>query len=177
MLTNIGCWRRIESHTNNYKGDTMRHLLKVIAVLSLIACCSSTAVGQSTRGSADEATAMAKRAVAEIKKVGRESAFREIADTDNKQFHEKDLYVFVYDIHGIAVAHGNNPKMVGKNLLELKDVNGVPIIRNFIDTVNAKGSGWVDYQWPNPVTKAIEKKSSYVEKADQDLIVGVGIYK
>ncbi len=41
---------------------------------------------------------------------------------------------------------------------------------------NSKGSGWIDYKWPNPVTKAVEQKSTYVEKVD-DVVVGCGIYK
>ena len=38
------------------------------------------------------------------------------------------------------------------------------------------GEGWVDYKWPNPTTKKVEGKSSYVKKVG-DLIIGVGIYK
>lgn len=36
--------------------------------------------------------------------------------------------------------------------------------------------GWVDYKWPNPVSIALEAKSSYVEKAG-DVIIGCGTYK
>jgi signal transduction histidine kinase len=79
-------------------------------------------------------------------------------------------------MNGNNLAHGNNPKMVGKNLLEMKDHEGKFIIKSFIDTASSKGKGWVDYKWPNPVTKAVEQKSSYIEKVD-NLIVGAGIYK
>jgi hypothetical protein len=68
-----------------------------------------------------EAIAMATKAAALIKSAGKEKAFAEISDQKNINFHDRDLYVYVYDMNGVALAHGNNPKMVGKNLLELKD--------------------------------------------------------
>lgn len=49
--------------------------------------------------------------------------------------------------------------------------------KEFIKTANSKtGKGWVDYKWPNPLSKALEAKSSYVEKAGE-VIIGCGIYK
>ncbi|HJV81945.1 cache domain-containing protein [Noviherbaspirillum sp.] len=137
------------------------------------------AVGLATaaeRGSAEEAVAMVKKAVAYMKEAGKDKAFSEFGNPANTQFHDRDLYIFVYDMDGNNVAHGNNPKMVGKNLLEMKDNDGKYIIKSFIEVSKAKGKGWVDYKWPNPVTKAVELKSSYVEKVD-GLIVGAGIYK
>jgi signal transduction histidine kinase len=128
------------------------------------------------RGNADEAMAMVKKAVAYIKANGKEKAFADFGNTANKDFHDRDLYIFVYDLNGVSLAHGNNPKMVGKNLLDMKDNDGVYIIKGFIDVAKAKGKGWVDYKWPNPVTKTVEAKSSYVEKLD-DMIVGCGVYK
>ncbi len=128
------------------------------------------------RGSAEEAVAMVKKAVAYMKEAGKDKAFTEFGNPSNTQFHDRDLYIFVYDMNGINVAHGNNPKMIGKNLLEMKDNDGKFIIKGFIDVTKTKGKGWVDYKWPNPVTKAVESKSSYVEKVD-NLIVGAGIYK
>lgn len=41
-----------------------------------------------------------------------------------------------------------------------------------------RGSGWVDYLWPNPTTKKIEEKSSYVVAIPgQDAFVLVGYYR
>ncbi|WP_420473355.1 cache domain-containing protein [Noviherbaspirillum sp. ST9] len=153
----------------------MKHLLKTIttAMLALLIHASATAAD---RGSADEAVAMVKKAIAYMKENGKEKAFAEFGNPGNAAFHDRDLYIFVYDLNGNSVAHGNNPKMVGKNLLEMKDHDGKFIIKGFIDVANAKGKGWVDYKWPNPVTKAVEQKSGYVEKVD-NLIVGSGVYK
>jgi cytochrome c len=128
------------------------------------------------RASSDEAVAFVKRAVAHLKKNGKEKAYADFADPQNKQFHDRDLYIFVYDLKGVCVAHGNNPKMVGKDLSQMKDANGKTIIQDFIELVNKKGTGWVEYSWPNPVTKNVELKSSYIVKVD-DILLGAGIYK
>jgi signal transduction histidine kinase len=58
----------------------------------------------------------------------------------------------------------------------LKDVEGKPLIRQMVDIAKTKGNGWVEYKWPNPVTKSVEAKSSYVERVE-DVLVGAGIYK
>lgn len=153
----------------------MRQYLTSLAVGAFIALNSLSAVA-ADKGSADEAVAMVKKAVASIEKNGKDKAFAEFTDAQNKTYHDRDLYIFVYDMNGVCVSHGVNPKMIGKDLADMKDNEGKPIIRGFIDIAKTKGKGWHDYKWPNPVTKAVEHKSAYVEKVG-DLIVGSGIYK
>lgn len=153
----------------------MRRTLAALFIALFTGLLGMTAHAQD-KGSAEEAIAMVKKAVAAIEKQGKEKAFAEISDPQNKTFHDRDLYIFVYDMNGMNVAHGINPKLVGKNLMDMKDNDGKPIIRAFVDIANSKGKGWHDYKWPNPVTKAIEQKSAYIEKVG-DLIVGSGIYK
>jgi cytochrome c len=154
----------------------MKKLFKTIVFALFSLAINNAAFAAGERGSAEEAVAMVKKAVAYMKENGKEKAFAEFSNTSNSQFHDRDLYLFVYDFNGTAVTHGNNPKMVGKNLLDMKDNDGKFIIKSFIEVANGKGKGWVDYKWPNPVTKAVESKSSYIEKAD-GLIIGCGIYK
>lgn len=153
----------------------MTKLIKGILAGVFFALIGSSSMA-ADRGTQEEAIAMVKKAVAHLKANGREKAFADFSNTSVKDFHDRDLYIFVYDMKGINIAHGNNPKMVGKNLLDMKDTEGVFIIKSFIDVANSKGKGWVDYKWPNPVTKAVEHKSSYIEKVD-DMVVGCGIYK
>jgi signal transduction histidine kinase len=146
------------------------------AALSLSLFAISSNVLAAEKGNKDEAVAMVKKAVALIKSDGKEKAFAAISDPTNTSFHDRDLYIYVYDLNGVALAHGNNPKMVGKPLIGLKDNEGKPMIKEMVDLAKTKGSGWVDFKWPNPVTKAVESKSGYVEKVD-DMLVGSGIYK
>lgn len=141
----------------------------LIGTLTLPACAAD-------KGTSAEAVAMVKRAVALVKSDGKEKAFAAFADPANKDFHDRDLYVYAYDLNGVSLAHGANPKMVGKNLLNMKDNEGKPMIQEMVKVAKEKGSGWVDYKWPNPVTKTVESKSGYVERVD-DMLIGSGIYK
>lgn len=145
-------------------------------MLSLGLLASSTTLAAADRGTPEEAVAMVKKAVALVKAEGKDKAFAAISDPANKTFHDRDLYIYVYDLNGVALAHGNNPKMVGKPLITLKDYEGKPMIKEMVDVVKAKGSGWVDFKWPNPVTKTVESKSGYVERVD-DFLIGSGAYK
>ena len=129
------------------------------------------------RGTKEEAKAMVDAAVEHAKQVGPEQAFKDFTDKNNKDWHKKDLYVFAYTMEGVNVAHGANEKLIGKNLLEMKDPTGKPLIRELRDTA-AKGGGWVDYEWPHPETNKIESKASYVRKfANYEGFLGVGVYR
>lgn len=151
----------------------MKNLFKGI-VICLAALGFSGAVMAAEKGTAEEAVLMVKKGVAFVKANGKEKAFAEINNPKGK-FIDRDLYIMVYDMNGINKAHGANPKLIGKNLLEITDADGKFIIKGLIEAAN-KGKGWVDYKWPNPTTKAIESKSTYVEKVE-DILIGVGIYK
>lgn len=146
------------------------------AVLGWGLLAASGAALAADKGTADEAVAMVKRAVAMVKAEGKEKTFAAISDPANTAFHDRDLYVYVYDLNGVALAHGNNPKMVGKPLIGLKDIEGKPLIKDMVDIAKTQGKGWVDFKWPNPVTKAVESKSGYVERVD-DFLIGSGVYK
>ncbi len=146
-----------------------------LAAVSLFALSLHAQALAAERGTAAEATAMVKKAIEYIKTNGKEKAFSEI-NNPKGIFRDRDLYIFVYDMKGNTLAHGNNPKMLGKNLMELKDADGAFIVKRFVEVGNGKGKGWVDYKWPDPITKAIEPKSSYIEK-HEDMVLGAGIYK
>ena len=126
-------------------------------------------------GTADEAKALMGKAVSFLKVEGKDKAFTEFTNPQGK-FVDRDLYIFVVDFNGITLAHGGSPKLVGKDMLGLKDADGKFFIKNFIELAKTKGAGWVDYKWVNPVTKKIEDKSTYIQKVD-DYFLGCGIYK
>lgn len=126
---------------------------------------------------AAEAKSMADKAIAAVKAQGPDKAYGEFSQKDNAAWHNKDCYVFVVKYDGSVGAHGGNPALVGKNVLEMKDADGEPFQKKMIDQAK-KGPGWVDYKWSNPVSKEISPKSTYVLPiAGQDALLGVGIYK
>ena len=155
----------------------MKYLLKSLA-LSVFALLMTSVAVAAEKGSKDEAVALVKKAAAYLRENGKEKAFAEFNKPDGP-FVDRDLYIFAYSASGDGtnLAHGANPKLIGKNLLDLRDADGKPIVKNFIEVANSKaGSGWVDYKWANPLTKAVESKTSYVEKVG-DVILGSGVYK
>lgn len=127
-------------------------------------------------GSKEEAVAMVKRVQVMFKERGAEATFKAVSDKSTAEFHDRDLYPFIYDMSGVNVAHGARPALIGKNLIGLKDQDGKFLIREMLEIAKAKGSGWFDYKWPNPINNKIEDKSSYVEKMG-DYWVGVGVYR
>ena len=143
--------------------------------LALLGLSFLTGAHAADRGTAAEAEAMVKKAVAYIKEKGPEKAYDEF--TNGKQFKDRDLYVIVYDLNGKNLAQGANPKLVGKDLIGLKDPDGKPLIQMFVDLAKTKGKGWVEgYKFLNPVTQKIENKAMYLERVG-DTLVGCGIYK
>jgi cytochrome c len=132
-------------------------------------------------GTKAEAIAMVKRVQEQFKKDGPEATFQAVSDKSTIEYHDRDLYPFIYfrdgDKKGTCVAHGTRPALIGKNLMGLKDQDGKYLIRELADISNGpSGKGWVDYKWPNPISNKIEDKTSYVEKMG-DYFVGVGVYR
>ena len=149
--------------------------IRTLMTLLFAAVLSVSAIAQE-RGSKDEAKAMVAAALAHIKKVGNDQAFKDFT-ADKATWNKKDLYVITQDAKGGVLAHGANEKLVGKNLIDVKDQNGKHFVRELIDT-GMKGEGWVDYDWSHPVSKKVEGKSSYVKRIPGfDGIVLVGVYR
>jgi len=118
---------------------------------------------------------MVKKAIAYTKANGVEKGLAEISKPGGS-FTKGELYVFVYDLNGVVKAHGQNPKLVGKEMIQAKDPDGVLYVKERIALVKAKGKGWQDYKFSNPVSKKIEAKAAYIE-LHEGLIFGCGIYK
>jgi signal transduction histidine kinase len=127
------------------------------------------------RATAKEAEAMVKKGVAHIKANPRDKA---MADISNKQgqFVDRDLYLTVYKLDGLNLAHGANEKFIGKNMIDLKDIDGKEYMRERLDTAKSKNTFWQDFKFVNPVNKKIEPKQMYCERADELVVCG-GIYK
>jgi signal transduction histidine kinase len=150
--------------------------MRIAAALLLALLIVPLRAAPSEFGSKAEAVAMVKRAQEMFKKDGADATFKAVDDPSNKEFHDRDLYVYIYNLSGRCVAHGARPALIGKNLIDIKDQYGNYLIRAHIDLAKGPGSGWVSYKWPNPLTNKIENKTSYVEKMGDDYFVGVGVY-
>lgn len=152
----------------------MRFTAPLIACLGLAAGLA-VPTGASANATKDEAVAMVKKGVAFIKANGKDKGYAEVSNKAG-QFKDQDLYLVVYGLDGVVRAHGANEKMVGKNLLEFKDIDGKPFVKERVDLANSKGTFWQEYKFTNPVSKKVEPKLAYCEKLEDTVVCG-GIYK
>jgi len=121
--------------------------------------------------------ALVDSAVELIEKEGK-AAFSKIRDKAG-QFIFMDTYVFVDTPDGTELVNGAFPNLEGRNLIDYKDSNGKPLVKDYINIALNEGAGWIDYLWPKPGQANPSKKHAYVKKAqygDEVFIVGSGAY-
>ena len=138
------------------------------------------------RSDAKTAVALMQNAQAYLQKNGVEKALIEFNRLDSP-FNSKsainphgDLYLYTLDPKGYQTVHGKNPKIRGKYMLEMRDIDGVYLIQALVKICfsSKEGKGWTKYRWPNPITKEVEPKQGYVERVPgMDLCIGTGIYQ
>ncbi|MCB2018377.1 MAG: cache domain-containing protein [Hydrogenophaga sp.] len=150
---------------------SIRQISVLLTAASLLGAASLAHAG----ATAEDATAMVKSGVAFIKANGKDKGYAEVSNKAG-QFKKDDLYLVVYGLDGTVHAHGANEKMIGKNLIDLKDIDGKPFVRERVELAKSKGTFWQDYKFTNPTTKKIEPKAMYCEKLDDSVVCG-GIYK
>ncbi len=153
----------------------MNALKNLITAAILVAVSGMSAHAADERATKEQAVAMVKKGVALAKSAGKEKAYAEITNKQG-QLVKNDLYLVAYGLDGVVHAHGANEKMVGRNLMELRDVDGKEFIKERVELAKTKGTFWQDYKFTNPTTKAVEPKSMYCEKLD-DIVVCGGIYR
>ena len=126
--------------------------------------------------SPEEAKALATKAAEYVKANGREKAFAAFNEKEG-QFRDRDLYVFAFDRKGNCLVHPLNPGLVGRDLMNMKDVDGKLLTR---DIISVSGPDWVDYKWKNPQTNAVQAKTTFVVPVatpEGEIVVAVGAYK
>jgi len=127
-----------------------------------------------------ELVALVKEA-AELIRVKGEGAFIDFRISGSR-WRQGERYIFVLDPDGNMLVHPD-PAMEGRNQLDLKDINGKPIIRGLLGaatTFPKKPEGWYHYEWNVPGGLLPRWKSSYVRlvkaPSGKSYIVGSGIY-
>ena len=129
-----------------------------------------------SNASKDEAQAMVKKGITFIKANGVDKGYATISDKAGP-FIDRDLYLVVYGLDGKCLAHGANPKQIGRDLLDLTDVDGKYFVKERVALAKSKPAGfWQEYKFTNPVTKKVEPKVMYCEKLGETAVCG-GVYQ
>jgi signal transduction histidine kinase len=91
-----------------------------------------------------------------------------------------DVYVFVDDPNGVELVNPAQPSIEGKNVMDMKDANGVLLAKEYIDAAMKKGNAWVQYYWYKPGSNVPTLKHSFVKKVthgEETYILGAGFYE
>ena len=118
---------------------------------------------------------------AELLRTKGEAAFADFR-LSGSRWRQGETYIFVLDPNGNMLVHPD-PALEGKNELDLKDINGKPIIRGLIGaatTLASKPEGWYHYQWPVPGGLLPRWKSTYVRlvvaPSGKSYVISSGMY-
>lgn len=87
-----------------------------------------------------------------------------------------DGYFFAYDVTGLNLVHPRQTELVGRNLWDRRDSEGLPVIQKLI-AVAASGEGFLRYRWNKPSTGQETEKLGYVVLLERwGWVLGTGIY-
>ena len=96
-------------------------------------------------------------------------------DVSNLRFGE-NRYFFIYNYDGVNLMHPIKPQLVGKNLFNLKDKNGVLLIQELLKAAKNNG-GYVNFMWDKPSNKKLTSKLGYAIGLNKwRWMIGTGIY-
>jgi cytochrome c len=145
-----------------------------VAIVCCFVATSPLHAQDDERGTAKQAQTMVERAIIVFEDEGAANAFDEF-NAGPPPFRNRDLYIFVIDGDGLVLANAQHPDRVGRNLIDMKDANDVPLIRRMVEQATENGV-WVDYLFEDPLTGQVAAKSSWVVRHG-GYVFGCGIYK
>lgn len=153
----------------------LKQTLLAIAAAVVMMLSVPGVMAQDARATRSDAEKMVKKGMTFLKKHGKEKAAAEMT-APRKTFVDRDLYLVIYDTAGNCVAHGQNSRQAGKNLLSSKDAGGKLFVKERVEMAASQSKFWQDYQFGDPITKQVLQKQMYCEK-EGDLLVCGGVYK
>ena len=147
-------------------------LASTLAAVALLSGVAFAAAQQF--GTAPEAKAMFDRAVTELK-ANEAAALAKFNDKDNKQFRDRDLYVFCFNMSDGKFTSHVNPALMGTDVRALK-VKDDALGQRIYGQVKEGAVDTVSYNFPKPGTTDPVAKESYVTRVGNEGC-GVGYYK
>jgi PAS domain S-box-containing protein len=117
---------------------------------------------------------------AEAFQISRDSAQRIAIERVRKMRYGDDLkdYFWIIDMHPTMLMHPYRPELVGTDLNDYADPDGKLLFVESVNTVNARGEGFIDYmwQWQDDSTRIVPKLSFVKAYEPWGWVVGTGIY-
>ncbi len=149
---------------------------RIIPILLLAASFSTAVVFAQESATPSEVVEKVQKAAEFLEKNG-EKGLPEFMDKDGRWVF-KDTYVWVLNCNkGINATHVIKPKLVGKNLMGLKDITGKLFFAEFCQKAKNENGGWVEYQWPKVGERETSRKITYILNVkNTPYQVAAGIY-
>ena len=174
--------------TTLIEGLNMRNIEVILAVFCVVALLGVSSIGLAVTTDENESSAYILEPEASedliafvneardfVVEQGKDKAI-EVFNDPKGQFAGGEHYIIAYDFNGTCLAHPHEPTMIGENVLNVTDSNGVALKRNMRE-VAKRGSGFAYYIWPNPAhSNAEELKITYVLKVDEEMWLAAGTY-
>jgi len=110
-------------------------------------------------------------------KVSRKEAEQSAVDQIKALRYKGNEYFWINDMNHVVIMHPVKASLKGKNMSDLKDINGVYLFREFVEVAKRFGQGFVNYYWPKPGAEQPVAKVSFVKlHKSWGWVVGSGIY-
>jgi signal transduction histidine kinase len=161
----------------------MRDIEAILAVACVVALLGASSIGWAATTDSyilkpeprQDLIAFVNEARDFVVEQGKDKAIEVFNDPEG-EFARGEHYIIAYDFNGTCLAHPYEPKMIGKNVLNITDSNGVALKRNMRE-VAKRGSGFSYYIWPNPAHSGAEElKITNVLKVDEEMWLAAGTY-
>lgn len=111
-----------------------------------------------------------------VQENGKERALEEFNNESGQFVIGKERYIFAFGFDGTRLAHPFRLEEVGENQIDLRDENGLLLIRNF-NNLASRGGGFAYYVRPNAQhNNTPELKLSYIANVDDDWYLGTGTW-
>jgi methyl-accepting chemotaxis protein len=156
LLVLIGFMLIHESHNQLFeqKKNDIRHVVETAA--GIVADYDKrAAAGEMTREQAQE---LAKKALSAMRYEGQE-------------------YLFVTSSEGVNLVNPAVPKLIGTNMINLRDPNGRPFVQEILDIGKNNGRGFDSYSYPKPPgTEPTPKVSYVIGYQPWGWVIGTGVW-
>jgi hypothetical protein len=157
--------------------NTMSESLFAAAITTLVLLWSAESVSAQQLGTAEEAKAMLDRAISALKS-NEATALSEFNDPNNKQFHDRDLYVFCYIMSDGKITAYESPALLNVDVrtLALKDDLIGEKAYQAVQNLPEGSVTTIDYNFPKPgTTEPVAKQTLETRIGNQ--ACGVTYYK
>ena len=102
---------------------------------------------------------------------------RETLERIGKIRFGEDGYIFVVSYDGMTLMNDTQRDLIGKNIWDMTDPNGVKVIQEERRAVENPAGAFITYHWKKPTTGKIAPKVSFLKGISRwEWMVGAGVY-